>query len=295
MTFRLWRYLLFTDAPHGLLDRTARWRDTLGNGTESRRAWGQATRVLLMTFGALLLGGGLNETFAGILVVWMATLGSLVFLPVVFFNGPLAGAVLAVGIARRIAAQRVGGAHYDLLCCTPAGEPGVIFAITSATLRNRDRFSGIGTYNATGAHLFSTVYIVAGVLGGSLVSTSLRMDADDMARAAVLAVLVIVMVHGGFRQSVILGTLCGVIGGLYGTNRVMAQILAVTIYAGTQLAFALILLLSLIFPTTEPGTLWVVIIGAGLAYGTREGIIGGLWVLLRHKLGEPLFDLATKV
>jgi hypothetical protein len=183
---------------------------------------------------------------------------------------------------------------YDLLCIAPEGTLGANWAIASGVLHRGDMFAGLRFATSAslliGAGLLGLLVIVALFMALRAVPTVMLVTA---VRTIVDLGVVVALFYVHYVQSMVLSALVGVCAPALFDYRSDAPWLAVGLFAviqvGSYAAFALLhLLIQPALNSLSPDA-WLAYIAAPLLYLLgftllREGIIAGLWELMRVRL-----------
>lgn len=303
LTSRLWK--VFKDPPtlHPLFWRTIYRSGATQFATRDYRVDMFLERAVLSYFGAVLViwtvvgtrfatsaaATALNVLFLNLLFLLLALpiLLTLVYvLRYTLLNGTISGLMWALRISDYIAQERAFGG-FDLVWVAPPGGLGASMAVCTGCL-----------YRKATIHQFRKQYqIVCALVLVCGLLTLLGLDARYVTihtslRAFGLTILLVIVavLYIDAVHSLIMGSLLGMLIPTFTQHRLDARFWTISIYLSIQIfTFALGLFVSLFLMPALYSNFqvsgWLAdlspfIIGLGLFYITREGIIALLWHLL---------------
>jgi hypothetical protein len=211
------------------------------------------------------------------------------------FSGTCYGAIWAITISGTIAGQRTYG-MYDLLCLSPTGTVGVNWAICTGCLHRHQAFASVNSQEAWSVRLilFIPLVVSANVLFGRIFSAT-----GTITIVWLFAFLTLFYID--HVQSIILGSLFGVLAPQRNTNGLDTRIWAIAGFLLVQVFTYLILIVSVLF--ILPGLFDRVGFGGLLAdlslpllsilifYAVREVVIMRLWHILTWDLNAAPAEL----
>jgi hypothetical protein len=291
MTWRLWRALTHPPYRHPLFWRTVSTREP---DAITWRPWVNA-RIVLAGLVLLVCGGMVFPRHINGIV--MAGFLIIPFLLLIFtFNGLIYGLVWGVKISSSIAKSYEANT-FDLLALAPTGALGATWAMGTGCLY-RNRNLGDLNFPETWTIRLFVIIFTAMTLGS--------MSGPDRGSNLVMLVLVYVLVlMAGFYvddiQSIILGSLVGMLTPIYARTRLDARLWTLGTYLLIQITTYVCSLLSgfVLLPTfyqqleiTGPYTrLSLPIMGLIVFFGIRELLITALWHDLARRLNADPKEL----
>lgn len=303
LTWRLWQLLQIPFSNHPVYKRfrhhshnTLHLSDMIPLPKYLRRRlpWGFLAGFALVIF---LVAGG-----------WVLLLGLIVMIPVIPLTGTLYGLGMAVQVAGVIAREHEQG-RYTLLAVTPLGVSGLNWSVCSAVYhRNRT----IGQLRDTVRGLYMVMFVVVGlflfvsVLTELLITDAIpnpiilaeALNASPFAQNSMLLGVFIAALYVDFIQSIVVGTICGMLTPLFARNATNARGGALGLYLMTQFVFY-----------AAVGVVCLVVVPAGLTLlnmtnllvlsfiqltifvVSRELLIMGLWKRLSDEIGADIAEL----
>jgi hypothetical protein len=267
------------------------------------RGWQRALQALLaltallaLIFALLPVGltGGVGFVLVGLLL-WVG------------FQGTYYGLAWTQNIAMLLARQQEARI-YDFLCVAPPGEPGVCWLVTVGSLYHQMK-----RFNLVYASRYSYLLIAYGTAVAFLLNLAFWGDSFEPDGLRILYIVVMTLAvtayfYFDFIQSVILGSLIGMIASTYVHNSAQVRPAAawalMTVQFGSYIGIwivGLTLLPRLVdaLGMTEVMSLVAVsLLRVGFFYAVRELIIRGLWRVLASRLAmhpTQLFAALTTI
>lgn len=274
-TWMLWQHLLYPGA-HPLYQRVLR----LPHGS-------YPTSVILM--GLILVA---SPICGGIwlLLNQFGALVALILLAAMLCFSSSYGVIWVMRLAVTIATaheQRT----YDELCLPPAGALGANWAICAATWQRGDMLGWIDLLRKVLAGLLLFVLLL--VLSTMIIRAGI-FNLFQVLQLLVEILLLTAAVYAEHLQSIVLGSLVGMIVPLFARTRLDARLLSaavfLTLQSVTVLATVLIVLALLALPLAAVSP---TIVSVLVFYVVREGCNAALWTLLTHQLNADPAELTT--
>jgi uncharacterized membrane protein YagU involved in acid resistance len=275
ITWRLWQAFKHPPSDHPIFQRM-----TLNDYSDQIELFSLLQRILIQ--GQIWLWP----------LVFMLNMRALTLM---IFSGTLYGALWAVRISGTIAAERKSG-RYDLLCLSPGGEVCAMWAICTGCLHQYRAFHQINSQEAWSVRLIlfipiviSTPFIVRQVFAVTLSTTFTGMLA------------IIVVFYLDHVQSIVFGTLAGVLASHYAPNPLDQRLWALAGFLALQITSYVILVVLnlLIFPLFDHNWGgWYAEIGVPLlmvasVYIVREIMLRSVWKSVKRRLGSTAAELDT--
>jgi hypothetical protein len=218
------------------------------------------------------------------------------------FSGTLYGAVWSIRISGTIADEHKKG-RYDLLCLSPTGAVGAVWAICTGCLHQDKAFEQINSREAWSIRLLLFIPVVISVPFLIRQIFSVALTTTFIGIVAVMIVFYLDHV-----QSILFGSLFGVMASYYAPNPLDQRLWALAGFLAVQITSYLVpaVLIFLIFPMTyRLMNGWFVELGVPLItvfsfYLPREIIMSQLWrLLVKHLSGtsaelDSLFEAAHR-
>jgi hypothetical protein len=278
VTPHLWRLLALRPPAAALFARVVASRPQTRNWNTTRRH----IEPLIATGYIFLVA----LACCGLVSAPLHNIGAILVLLLIIFNGSLYGLGWALSIAGQIAVMREHGA-WELLCITPPGTLGVVWAFAGGILHRDNRFRI--RYDRHRAILQAAFVILFILWAGMLVRDEMLRPSAVVAAIAGLGALAAVYVD--YVHSITLGVLVGVLAASGTRTRFDAQVLALGGYLLAQTfvyVVAMIGLLLVVLPNLSEGG-WLAHIALlvgwlALFAGLREAIIAGAWRLITTRL-----------
>jgi hypothetical protein len=280
-TWILWRHLLHPNA-HPLFQRTL--KTPVDSLTRPYAAW------IVLLVGSLACCGTwtLNAQFRSF-IVFILLMAMIVF-------SSLYTLVWVVGITGTIIREHERGT-YDQLCVLPSGALGAHWAMCAASLHRHDALGWIDLLRK----LMTGTLLIA--LLSSLLIVTLRQAVLDATQFFWLVLDMIALVTASYAehvQSILLGSLTGMLVPVYTRNRADARISAAVLFLALQAATLLAtLLIALVFLPTLYSFLsitdWYIsptLVSLLVFFLLREGLIIALWRILVHQLNASPAELS---
>jgi len=256
-TWLLWHYLCHP-AAHPLFERTLKF-----NRTTSSIAW------------AALLAGAL--LCCGISSLVDSSITVLLLIMIVAFSTAYV-VTWAMSISDLIIREHERRT-YDLLCMSPAGALGVNWAICTGILHRNDVLGWLGVLRK----LMAALLLI--VLFSILLTTASRQSLPDLSQLFRLSLDIVMLAAASYVdhvQSVVLGSLVGMLVPVYNRTRLDAAVLAGRIFLALQI-FTLLAAL-VILPGSYQGESSPLLLTLLVCYLTREIFIVVLWRALVYPL-----------
>jgi hypothetical protein len=211
------------------------------------------------------------------------------------FSGTLYGAIWAMSISSTIAGQRARGV-YDLLCLSPTGTVGINWAICTACLHRHQTFEQVNSQEAWSVRL---ILFVPLVISANVVFERIFTETGGLTLLWLIAF--VALFYLDHVQSIIIGSLLGVLAPHYTTNRfdtcvwalggfILVQVVSYLAVFVTSLmilpeAYAVFRFTGLLADISLP------ILSVLVFYGVREGIMVRLWRKLTEELNAAPTEL----
>jgi hypothetical protein len=246
------------------------------------------------------------ESFFAI-VICMVMLSPLAFIIAIggllmLFNGTVYSLIWAMQASGILAGNRQSET-YDMLCVGPQGALGVHWSVCTACLHRQNRLEQIhGLVRSIllvflGLVLVVTVFMLphtSGETGRFAVA-----QANQGATSLVVLATAIVLLYIDHVQSVVLGSLLGMLIPTYSNRRADAQLMTAAVYLLIQVTTYVILgvlalnVLPALFRNVQG---WIAPVGQSLIliaafYGVRELVIRVVWQMLLERLNAAPSDL----
>ncbi len=176
---------------------------------------------------------------------------------------------------------------YDQVAVTPLGAFGVSWVLGAATLHRGDMLGWI----TAGRKLLTGLIMLA--LAATFVTIAVRQDTAAPIQIGLLLlemVAIAAVSYADHVQSVVLGSLAGMIAPTYMQHRTEAQFFAEALFLILQaiVGLAVFSIPTLVYPVIKRAGLTLDIdplaLSLALFYGLREGFIMALWHSLKHRL-----------
>lgn len=298
MTWKLWRALRHPLRSHPLFRYAS-------ENAEQRALPPRATYSLSLA-ACIALVIWISATWSVQAMVFFATL----LLPVLIFAlmGTVQGAVWALAVCRTILAARAAGL-YDLICLSPSGSLGSTLTLCTGCLHRRQALLRVNNQRSL-LIVGAIVGIMLLAFGASLrqpvpvqptLSRVVTVQFFYMGLALVYAGLFITALYLDYIQSVIVGSVIGMIAPTYPLHRADVQFLGVGAFLALQvLTYALTWLLGFaILPAAYQhaqfngwsADLSLALLRLGIFYAVRACLITGMWRLLARRLNCDLAEI----
>jgi len=309
---KLWNLLLVQRSPYPLFIRIApRAHRSPSNSIWQFLTWYTIIGLYLSTLAAPFM---FRSILLGILLVvfgspaFIVVLTALVGFPFVIFGGNFFGLRTADAINRELTTLRLSG-FGDLVATTPPGLWGTIRAVSAAHLRRREIFFGAGIYEMIHAHAALSAgfalpigtlatFWALGEFTPTVTQSEIQPDTVIFATIAVIALplLIGVLIHLDFRQSLMFGVTAGIFGGTVEPHAGTQTITFVTMLAGTLTSTGIIAVFAALGSLAAPFlygrliTLITTLIGWGVGLLLRESLLTQLWKSILKREGLSHFN-----
>jgi hypothetical protein len=211
------------------------------------------------------------------------------------FSGTVYGVIWSAVIGETLAAERQQG-MYELLCMSPTGPLGVTWTLCTACLHRGGAFAHVNSQEAWSVRLilFIPLLISANMVLG-------RMLAGGSGVTFLGLVAFGVFFYFDHIQSIVLGSLFGMLAPHRAVNRVDARVWGMGGFLGVQLVTYLVFVLTAfaVLPVLYSGLaargsmadIALAAISLGVCYLVREAMIAWLWRVLTNELNAAPADL----